>query len=157
MHYCCCCYCCSCPCTATTSCIIPTCHRPFIGQGKGGGGATAAADGKRGSGRRSANAASSSGADSLLQADFFASYAADAGVSSFPGPAAVSTDVLLSGMRQAEQQAVLSGFRAGEFQVLLATCIGEEGLDIPQVGCSSGSFLAQQWQFPCTASASAVD
>jgi Helicase conserved C-terminal domain len=73
------------------------------------------------------------------------------GVSSFPGPAAVSTDVLLSGMRQAEQQAVLSGFRAGEFQVLLATCIGEEGLDIPQVGCSSGSFLAQQWQFPCTA------
>ncbi len=38
------------------------------------------------------------------------------------------------GMRQKEQKAVLGDFRAGKFNVLVATCIGEEGLDIPQVG-----------------------
>jgi ERCC4-related helicase len=38
------------------------------------------------------------------------------------------------GMTQQEQKKVLSDFRAGEFNVLVATCIAEEGLDIPQVG-----------------------
>jgi ERCC4-related helicase len=28
---------------------------------------------------------------------------------------------------------VLADFRAGKFNTLVATCIGEEGLDIPQV------------------------
>ena len=37
------------------------------------------------------------------------------------------------GMAQKEQKAVLAEFRAGGFNVLVATCIGEEGLDIPQV------------------------
>jgi ERCC4-related helicase len=38
------------------------------------------------------------------------------------------------GMTQAEQEAVLADFRAGAINVLLATSIGEEGLDIPEVG-----------------------
>ena len=37
------------------------------------------------------------------------------------------------GMKQAEQKAVLAEFRAGSFNTLVATCIGEEGLDIPEV------------------------
>ena len=37
------------------------------------------------------------------------------------------------GMAQREQKAVLAEFRAGGFNTLVATCIGEEGLDIPQV------------------------
>lgn len=37
------------------------------------------------------------------------------------------------GMTQKEQKEVLAGFRAGAFNVLVATSIGEEGLDIPQV------------------------
>lgn len=37
------------------------------------------------------------------------------------------------GMAQSEQQEVLRAFREGACNVLLATCIGEEGLDIPQV------------------------
>lgn len=37
------------------------------------------------------------------------------------------------GMRQAEQKQVLADFRAGLFNAMVATCIGEEGLDIPQV------------------------
>ncbi|KAF6257094.1 P-loop containing nucleoside triphosphate hydrolase protein [Scenedesmus sp. NREL 46B-D3] len=36
-------------------------------------------------------------------------------------------------MKQKDQQRVLQAYRDGEFNVLLATCIGEEGLDIPQV------------------------
>ena len=36
------------------------------------------------------------------------------------------------GMPQREQKAVLAAFRAGAFNTLVATCIGEEGLDIPQ-------------------------
>jgi ERCC4-related helicase len=41
--------------------------------------------------------------------------------------------VVLGGMKQEEQERVLQEFRAGTVQVLLATCIGEEGLDVPQV------------------------
>ena len=37
------------------------------------------------------------------------------------------------GMSQKEQQATLAAFRSGEFNVMIATCIAEEGLDIPQV------------------------
>jgi len=37
------------------------------------------------------------------------------------------------GMKQAEQKKVLTDFRSGAFNTLVATCIGEEGLDIPQV------------------------
>lgn len=38
-----------------------------------------------------------------------------------------------SGMKQSEQKKVLTDFRSGAFNTLVATCIGEEGLDIPQV------------------------
>ncbi|PRW60577.1 Fanconi anemia group M isoform X3 [Chlorella sorokiniana] len=38
-----------------------------------------------------------------------------------------------AGMSQKEQKEVLQGFRSGAFNCLVATCIGEEGLDIPQV------------------------
>lgn len=38
-----------------------------------------------------------------------------------------------SGISQKEQQKVLAEFRNGVFNVLVATCIGEEGLDICQV------------------------
>ena len=36
------------------------------------------------------------------------------------------------GMSQKEQQALLKDFRSGAFNVMIATCIAEEGLDIPQ-------------------------
>ncbi|GAX72692.1 hypothetical protein CEUSTIGMA_g148.t1 [Chlamydomonas eustigma] len=39
----------------------------------------------------------------------------------------------LLGMKQADQKAVLTDFRDGKFNTLVATCIGEEGLDIPEV------------------------
>ena len=35
------------------------------------------------------------------------------------------------GMKQAEQKKVLADFRSGAFNTLVATCRGEEGLDIP--------------------------
>lgn len=38
-----------------------------------------------------------------------------------------------TGLSQKEQKAVLDDFRAGNFNVLVATSIGEQGLDIPQV------------------------
>jgi hypothetical protein len=38
-----------------------------------------------------------------------------------------------AGMAQREQKAVINGFRDYEFNTLVATCIGEEGLDIPAV------------------------
>lgn len=41
--------------------------------------------------------------------------------------------VVLGGMKQDEQERLIEEFRAGTVQVLLATCIGEEGLDVPQV------------------------
>ena len=37
------------------------------------------------------------------------------------------------GMKQSEQKQVLAEFTSGECNVLVATCIGEEGLDIPNV------------------------
>jgi ATP-dependent DNA helicase MPH1 len=37
------------------------------------------------------------------------------------------------GMDKKQQRAVLNGFTNGQYNVLVATCIGEEGLDIPEV------------------------
>ena len=37
------------------------------------------------------------------------------------------------GQTQAEQSAILASFRRGDINVIVATCIGEEGLDVPQV------------------------
>ncbi len=50
--------------------------------------------------------------------------------SRFVGQAKRELDI---GMDQVEQSAVLESFRDGEFDVLVATSIAEEGLDIPQV------------------------
>ena len=50
--------------------------------------------------------------------------------SRFVGQAKRDLDI---GMDQDEQSAVLQSFRNGEFDVLVATSIAEEGLDIPQV------------------------
>jgi ERCC4-related helicase len=50
--------------------------------------------------------------------------------SRFVGQAKRELDV---GMSQEEQSAVLESFRNGEFDVLVATSIAEEGLDIPEV------------------------
>ena len=38
-----------------------------------------------------------------------------------------------SGLSQKEQKAVLDKFRTGEFNILVATSVGEEGLDVPKV------------------------
>lgn len=46
------------------------------------------------------------------------------------GPGARSSG---PGMKQKEQKEVLQGFSSGAFNTLVATCIGEEGLDIPAV------------------------
>ncbi|KAK9475118.1 P-loop containing nucleoside triphosphate hydrolase protein [Dipodascopsis tothii] len=52
----------------------------------------------------------------------------------FMGQAARESDVETeAGMSQKEQQAVVDGFRRGDYNVLVATSIGEEGLDIGQV------------------------
>lgn len=40
-----------------------------------------------------------------------------------------------SGMTQKEQIAELNKFRAGEYNVLVATSVGEEGLDVPSADC----------------------
>jgi ERCC4-related helicase len=48
----------------------------------------------------------------------------------FVGQASRGEDV---GLSQKEQQEILERFRAGDVNVLVATSIGEEGLDIPQV------------------------
>ena len=44
-----------------------------------------------------------------------------------------STSSTLNGMNQAEQQQVIQEFQQGEYNVLVCTSIGEEGLDIGQV------------------------
>ena len=49
---------------------------------------------------------------------------------------------------QAEQKAVLADFRRGDFNVLVATSIGEEGLDIPAVDliiCCDRSASGVHW------------
>lgn len=46
-------------------------------------------------------------------------------------------------MAQKEQRAVLQAFRAGEFNTLVATCIGEEGLDIPEVSSTIVSVMSR--------------
>ncbi|MCS7131456.1 MAG: DEAD/DEAH box helicase, partial [Hadesarchaea archaeon] len=48
----------------------------------------------------------------------------------FIGQAARGADV---GMSQKEQAQILEAFRAGEYNVLISTSVGEEGLDIPSV------------------------
>jgi len=56
------------------------------------------------------------------------------GKSSAPAGAAGDDGAAVAlGMKQDEQVRVLDEFRAGTVQVLLATCIAEEGLDVPQV------------------------
>lgn len=52
------------------------------------------------------------------------------------------------GMAQKEQRAVLQAFRDGEFNTLVATCIGEEGLDIPEVrrGAAWAAWGAWAWR-----------
>ena len=45
------------------------------------------------------------------------------------------------GMSQKEQQALLQAFHKGEFNVMVATCIAEEGLDIPQVCSLAKTYL----------------
>ena len=48
----------------------------------------------------------------------------------FVGQASREDDI---GMKQDEQSSILNSFRKGEFNVLVATSIAEEGLDIPEV------------------------
>ena len=38
------------------------------------------------------------------------------------------------GLTQREQQTIVARFREGSLNVLVATCIGEEGLDVGEVG-----------------------
>lgn len=49
------------------------------------------------------------------------------------GNARSSSSSSLKGQKQHEQVAVLEEFNRGDFNVLVATCIGEEGLDIAEV------------------------
>jgi hypothetical protein len=58
---------------------------------------------------------------------------------------------LQNGMNQSEQKAVLAAFRNSEFSVLVATCIGEEGLDIPEVGGAEPAGQSAHGQAACTA------
>lgn len=52
------------------------------------------------------------------------------------------------GMAQREQKAVLADFRKGAFNTLVATCIGEEGLDIPQVSFPTAE-VPLWWTWTC--------
>ena len=52
---------------------------------------------------------------------------------SFVGQATSKTVGALKGQTQKEQQAVVKDFRAGLLNTLVATCIGEEGLDVGDV------------------------
>jgi ERCC4-related helicase len=46
---------------------------------------------------------------------------------------AAADSVAMNGQTQKQQQAVVEAFRKGTVNVLVATCIGEEGLDIGSV------------------------
>ena len=48
-------------------------------------------------------------------------------------PGDSSSSSAMSGQTQKQQQAVIDSFRRGDINVLVATCIGEEGLDIGAV------------------------
>lgn len=113
-------YFCICTCTQR--------RRPFVGQGSGAKKAPKAGS-KAGS-----RAAGSGGPVAHWKQGNTAAAAADADAD--PDLDAEAEDggaVVLGGMKQDEQERVLQEFRAGTVQVLLATCIGEEGLDVPQV------------------------
>ena len=116
----------------TALCGVPLCAcRPFVGQGSG-----AAKKGGRG-GKGAGKAARSGGGVSWKQDGAPAAAAAAAGgdVDASGDAADAAEDAVFGGMKQEEQERVLQEFRAGSVQVLVATCIGEEGLDVPQVGC----------------------
>jgi ERCC4-related helicase len=89
--------------------------RPFIGQGS-----SSKRDGAKKGGKKGEQAAAGSGGGAAAAAAAGAAALAELGE-------------LAGGMKQKEQQQVLQAYRDGKFNVLLATCIGEEGLDIPQV------------------------
>ncbi|KAA0172092.1 hypothetical protein FNF27_06127 [Cafeteria roenbergensis] len=101
------------------------CCRPAAFVGQGGS--------RRPKGAAPGDAASSSSSSST---------AADAGTSD-GGPQQEATTSALSssqgpisitGQSQKQQQAVVARFRSGRYNTLVATCIGEEGLDIGDVG-----------------------
>ena len=126
--------------------MICMCSRPFIGQsssrpkGKGG---RAAGSGGGGSGSGSGReAGAGSRCTAVPGAAVEDADEAVIGVDEGSAAAAAASSVF-EGMKQKEQQKVLEDFRQGLFNVLLATCIGEEGLDIPQV--SHGPI--QSWGF----------
>lgn len=68
-----------------------------------------------------------------------------------PLPASVMSMVQVNGQSQKQQQQILKDFKAGKYNVLVATCIAEEGLDIGEVdllicyeGISSPTRLLQR-------------
>ena len=71
-------------------------------------------------------------ADSRQTVEFIVDYLDEFGVSAkrFVGQSDTKAS---SGMTQADQKERLDSFRAGEFDVLVATSVAEEGLDIPSV------------------------
>ncbi|KXZ53530.1 hypothetical protein GPECTOR_7g980 [Gonium pectorale] len=99
--------------------IVP---RVFVGQGARGG--SRAAGGGRGGGGGGRGRGRGKGRGAAAAA------AAGPGEAGEEGGAAAAATMT---MNQEEQRAVLQGFRDGTFNVLVATCIGEEGLDIPEV------------------------
>jgi ERCC4-related helicase len=100
--------------TASTSLHVSLCCcRPFIGQGN-----SSKREGAKKGTKKGDQTAAGSGA----------------GAAAAAGAAALAElGELAGGMKQKDQQRVLQEYRDGGFNVLLATCIGEEGLDIPQV------------------------
>jgi ERCC4-related helicase len=100
--------------------------RPFVGQGSGKGTKEKGGKGTKGAGK----AARSGGAVAWKQDG---PAAAAAGGDGDAAADAAADDAVFNGMKQEEQERVLQEFRAGTVQVLVATCIGEEGLDVPQV------------------------
>jgi ERCC4-related helicase len=66
------------------------------------------------------------------QASPFVGQASSGKGAAMPGDSALST-VAMGGQTQKHQQAVIDKFRRGDINVLVATCIGEEGLDIGAV------------------------